>query len=167
MHPLAHDVLRAAQAERDLGISPLLDQTSHQRCPCRRGELFECSRQGAVSPVGAFLDALQLGIIETYRLHAETASSCVGDAVAAEALAQLVTRDSEEPCHGRGVAPVGTGAHHDGRERLGGEIERELAIADPSLEEGDDGVEVLALERRERIVVAGRDAPQQSRVIRV
>jgi hypothetical protein len=74
---------------------------------------------------------------------------------------------STSPCAREPLwTPVGARAHDDRRECLGGEIECELAISHPPLKERDHRVQMLAIESRERIIVAECDSLQQAGVVR-
>jgi hypothetical protein len=77
-------------------------------------------------------------------------------------LAQLVGGDAEQPpARAAALGPKPAQPLDGGRERLGGEVERELGRGDaPAQVRGDVG-DVAAVEHRERLVVAVARGHQQ------
>ena len=165
VHALTDDLLRALQASRDLAVALLLDQPCEQRGARVLRELGESSLKAALTAAGTLLHALECGIVERDLLHPQPSPSPVRDAVAAQALAQLVASDPEQPRDRGSVLVVGARAHDDRGESLRRQIERELAIADTALKERHDRIEMPAIERRERILIPRRDSPQQTHLI--
>lgn len=84
------------------------------------------------------------------------------DSTRPQALQELVLSDTKQPAD-RGLFSVAIPAHaHERRsERLGREIKRQLRVGNALTQIADHDVQMPAIERRERVAIAGSGREQQ------
>jgi hypothetical protein len=167
VHPLAHDRLRAGHLPRDLGIRALVEDPRADGIALRHGQSSQQPvQQTDVGKGRELFDPLEVAVLEDDPLVAQPRAGRTLDLGTAAAVEQLVLGNLEQPARGRTsvrIEPLEAG--DDRRERLGGQIERELArVSAPQVVAGDDR-QPSPVELRERLIIATCGRAQQVAVI--
>lgn len=167
MYSLAHDGLGAAQLRRDRRIGELVEHARPNRLSLSSRQLVEqlcqlrlvCERRELV-------DACEILVVEGHRLEPEAASRRRFHASSTQAVVELVLGYAEQPAGRRPALRVElTTCSDDRRERLGGEVERDLEVACATQVKAHDRWQPAAIEAFEGLLAARRRLGQQRVVV--
>ena len=164
MDTLARHLLGTPQLGGDVRIGALLDKARQQRAADRLRKRRKLLVKLAPSDPRALVYPLKVTIIKRDPRHPQPLTRPRFDAPAAQALAQLVARNAKQPRHSRAVPFVRLRTAHHRSKRLRGEIKRQFAVWDTTAKERHNAVKMLAVEVRERLLIASSNPAQQLQI---
>jgi hypothetical protein len=162
--PLADRRLAHAQPRRQVGVGLLVQDVRPNRLTLRLGQLVQRHQQrvGRVARVDQRLDPLERRVAHRHALDSEPLARPPFDRAALPRPVQHVARDPQQPPErALALVPEAARAGDRGRERLSGQVRRQLGIARPSRQVPGHDRLVPAVEDRERLGVPAAGAAQQ------
>ena len=139
------------------------DDPRADRVALALGKLLDELEDRYSRPGRQLLDPGEIVVVEHLGLEGQPPPGAILDPPAPPAFQQLVPGDAEHPRarRARAARPESPREQEDRGEHLGGQVGGHLPIAGLAQQEGDDGRQVAAVERGERLPVAGHHRGQE------